>query len=57
MVIYFESLGFDAIIFLNRFSTKKVYFKDNQFFKKFLYPFVKKLRKIVLFRLGKNSQI
>ncbi|XPV70523.1 MAG: DCC1-like thiol-disulfide oxidoreductase family protein [Halarcobacter sp.] len=49
--------GSDAIIFLNRLSTKKVYFKDNQFFKKFLYPFIKKLRKIVLFCLGKNSKL
>jgi len=49
--------GSDAIIFLNEVSQKRIYFKDNNFFKDFVYPLVKKLRKIILFCLGKNNKI
>jgi len=48
--------GSDAIIFLNEVSKNRIYFKNNKFFRNFLYPFVKYIRKIVLFCLGKNSK-
>jgi predicted DCC family thiol-disulfide oxidoreductase YuxK len=49
--------GSDAIIFLNRLSQKKIYFKDNKFFRNFVYPSIKQIRKIVLFCLLKNSKL
>jgi predicted DCC family thiol-disulfide oxidoreductase YuxK len=49
--------GCDAIIFLNKISDKKIYFKDNYFFRNFVYPLAKKLRHIILFCLGKKTEI
>lgn len=49
--------GSDAIIYLNKLAQKKVYFPDNYLFRNILYPFIKFLRKVVLFILGKNFNL
>lgn len=49
--------GSEAILYLNKIATKKIYFKDNIFFKHILYPFVKYLRKFVLMLLNKSSKL
>lgn len=49
--------GSDAIVFLNKVSKNRIFFKDNLFFKNIIYPFIKKLRNIILFCLGRNSKI
>lgn len=49
--------GADAIIFLNELAKRKVYFPNNSFFKLYVYTFIKTLRKIVLFILGKKSDL
>ncbi|XOB63531.1 DCC1-like thiol-disulfide oxidoreductase family protein [Campylobacterota bacterium DY0563] len=49
--------GSDAIIYLNKISKKKIYFKNNKFFKNFIYPSAKLLRKTILTLIGKNSKI
>eukprot|EP01029_Cantina_marsupialis_P018075 TRINITY_DN41123_c1_g1_i1.p1 TRINITY_DN41123_c1_g1~~TRINITY_DN41123_c1_g1_i1.p1 ORF type:complete len:116 (+),score=0.24 TRINITY_DN41123_c1_g1_i1:563-910(+) len=49
--------GSNAIVFLNTIAEKKIYFKDNLFFKNFIYPFAKALRKVLLFFLGKKTKI
>lgn len=49
--------GADAIIFLNDLAEKKIFFLDNHFFRNLVYPFIKQLRKILLFILGKKSKI
>lgn len=49
--------GSEAIIYLNKLSLRKVYFKDNFLFKNYLYPFIKFLRIIFLKILNKNTRI
>lgn len=41
--------GSDAILFLNKISKKKIFYKDNLFFRKILYALIKKIRKFILF--------
>ncbi|WP_320033668.1 DCC1-like thiol-disulfide oxidoreductase family protein [Halarcobacter sp.] len=49
--------GSDAIIYLNKISKKRIYFKDNKFFRNYIYSFVKILRKIILNLIGKDTKI
>lgn len=49
--------GANAIVFLNKVSKKKIYFANNTFFRKFIYPLIKSLRKVVLFILGKSINL
>lgn len=49
--------GSEAIIYLNKLSSKKVYFKDNFLFKKIFYSLIKLLRVVFLKILGKNIRI
>lgn len=49
--------GANAIIYLNKLANKKVFFPNNIFFKKILYPLIKTLRKVVLFLLAKKSKL
>jgi len=49
--------GWEAIIFLNKISSRKIYFPNNRFFKSYVYSFIKFIRKIVLRVLGKNSTL
>lgn len=49
--------GSDAIIYLNKLSSKKIYFKDNFLFKKILYSSIKFVRIIILKILNKNIKI
>ncbi len=49
--------GAGAIIFLNKISSKKVYFPNNKFFKSFIYSFIRVIRKIVLKVLGRQSNL
>ena len=51
------SQGSDAIINLNKSSSKKIIFIDTKFFKYFIYPLLKIFRKILLFILRKDSHI
>lgn len=46
--------GVDAIVFLNTLSKRKVHLTNNNFFRNVVYPFVKFLRKVFLFILGKS---
>lgn len=46
--------GAQAIIFLNTLSKRKICFANNTFFRKIVYPFIKLLRKVVLFILKKS---
>lgn len=49
--------GSEAILYLNKLSHKKIFFKDNFLFKKILYPFIKFVRIILLRILGKKTKI
>jgi len=49
--------GSDAIIFLNKISNKKIYFLDNLFFKKIIYPILKAIRKLTLKLLNKKQHL
>lgn len=49
--------GVDAIVFLNTLSKRKIYFSNNTFFRNIIYPFIKFLRKIVLYILGKSINL
>lgn len=49
--------GSDAIIFLNKISKKTLYFPNNQFYKKIVYPIVKFIRKLVLILLNRQYKI
>lgn len=49
--------GADAIIFLNKIANKNVYFPNNRFFKDFVYPAIKLIRKLLLTIMGKDLDI
>jgi len=49
--------GVDAIVFINKLSNNKIYFAEKDFFKFYIYPFIKKIRKILLFILRKNINL
>ena len=49
--------GSEAILFLNEISNNKIYFKNNIFFTGLVYPFIKQLRKLLLFCLNKKSRL
>ncbi len=49
--------GVDAMIFLNKLSQKRVFFYDNCFFRNVVYPFIKKLRIIILFLSKKSTSL
>lgn len=49
--------GSEAILFLNKVAQKKVWFYDNWLFKSIVYPFVKALRKLILFIKRKKIHI
>lgn len=49
--------GADAILFLNTVSNRKLYFTNNKVFKNIIYPFIKSLRKKVLFISGKSIDL
>lgn len=49
--------GVDAIVILNTLSKRKLYFTNNILFRKFIYPFIKYVRKVVLYLLGKSIKL
>lgn len=49
--------GSNAIINLNNLSSKKIILLDNKLFIYLIYPIMKIFRKVVLFILGKKSNI
>jgi len=49
--------GLDAIVFLNSLAKKKVYFPDNYFFRRIVFPLIKQVRKAVLLFKGKEVDI
>ena len=49
--------GVDAIVFLNTLSERKLYFTNNFLFRNIIYSFIKSLRKVVLYILGKSIKL
>ncbi|PLY07480.1 MAG: hypothetical protein C0625_04705 [Arcobacter sp.] len=49
--------GSEAIINLNKLSSKKIILLDTKFFKYFIYPIMKIFRKVLLFLLRKDFHI